>query len=39
MWCDQDAGDYMLAVQIKQVAILAPGTVTLAFSIGYQQGR
>lgn len=39
MWCDQDAGDYMLAIQIKQVAVLAAGTVTLGFSIGYQQGR
>jgi hypothetical protein len=38
-WCDNDAGDYALAVQVKQVAVLAIGTATLGFSIGYQQGR
>lgn len=38
-WCDNDSGHYGLAIQVKQVAVLAVGTTTLAFSIGYQQGR
>jgi hypothetical protein len=38
-WCDQDEGHYGLAIQLKQVAVLAVGTINLSFSIGYQQGR
>ena len=38
-WCDNDGGHYGLGIQIKQVAVLAVGTTTLGFSIGYQQGR
>ena len=38
-WCDQDASDYGLAIQVKQVAVLAVGTSGLSFSIGWQQGR
>ena len=38
-WCDQDEGHYGLGLEIKQVAILAVGTVCLGFSVGYHQGR
>lgn len=38
-WCDNDAGHYGLAVEIKQEAVLAVGTTTLGFSVGYHQGR
>lgn len=38
-WVDRDDGAYQLAVEIKQVAVLAVGTINLSVSVGYQQGR
>lgn len=38
-WVDRDAGAYELAVEIKQVAVLAVGTINLSVGIGWQQGR
>ena len=38
-WCDRDAGHYGLGVEVKQVAVLAEGTSTLNFTIGWKQGR
>jgi len=38
-WVDRDDGDYMLAIEIKQVAVLAVGTINLSVGVGYQQGR
>ena len=38
-WCDNDAGHYGLGLQIKQVAVLAVGTTTLSYSVGWKQGR
>ena len=38
-WVDTDESHSLLAVEIKQVAVLAVGTTTMNASIGYQQGR